>query len=170
MKRTLVLMFLAVSAVAQDKPAVVAAAACGRNDISFDVKRDQTQHALAQPEPGKARIYFVQDLGQTHCIVHCVTVKIGLDGAWVGANQDNSYFSVSVEPGEHHVCANPQSRELRHLVGLAHFTAEVGKTYYLRTRLFGDQSQQLIDFGPIDSDQAGYFVASYPLSVSQPKP
>lgn len=163
-------MFLAVSAIAQDKPALVAVAACGRNDVSFDVKRDQSQHALAQPEPGKALIYFVQDLGQTHCIVHCVTVKIGLDGTWVGANQDNSYFSVSVEPGEHHVCANPQSRELRHLVGLAHFTAEVGKTYYLRTRLFGDQNQQLIDFGPIDSDQAGYFVASYPLSVSQPKP
>ena len=169
MRSTLILMVLAVCAISQDKPAAVAPA-CGRSDVNFDVKRDQTQHALGQPEPGKALVYFVQDLGQTRCLTSCVTVKIGLDGAWVGANQDNSYFSMSVEPGEHHVCATPQSRELRRLVGLAHFTAEVGKTYYLRTRLFGDQNQQLIDLGLIDSDQAGYFVASYPLSVSHPKP
>jgi hypothetical protein len=169
MRSALVLMVLSVCAIPQDKPPVVAPA-CGRSDVNFDVKRDQTQHALGQPEPGKALVYFVQDLGQTRCLTSCVTVKIGLDGAWVGANQDNSYFSMSVEPGEHHVCATPQSRELRRLVGLAHFTAEVGKTYYLRTRLFGDQNQQLIDLGLIDSDQAGYFVASYPLSVSHPKP
>lgn len=147
------------------------AAACGSKEIQFDVKKDDTQHALAQPEPGKARVYFVQDVGQTQCFGHCgVTVRVGLNGAWIGANQDNSYFSISVDPGEHHVCATPQAWNVKRLVGLAHFTAEAGKTYYFRTRLIGGQNQQLIDLMPIDSDEAMYLITSYPLSVSHPKP
>ena len=98
-------------------------------------------------------------------------MKVGLDGTWVGANQHNSYFSVSVEPGEHHMCANPQTRfQAGRLIALAHFTAEAGKVYYFRTRFLGNNNQIQFDFDPIDSDQAQYLIASYPLSVSQPKP
>jgi hypothetical protein len=101
-----------------------------------------------------------------------VTTKIGLDGTWVGADQHNSYFSISVEPGEHHVCANRQSHfaMANQMVALAHFTAEAGKVYYFRTRTFGDQDQALLDLDPIDSDQAKYLIALYPLSVSRLKP
>src|SRR5882724_5492834 len=143
MKIALVITLLAASALAQDQSAVVPAA-CGPQDASFDVKLDKSQHSLTQPEPGKARIYFVQDIGQVSCWGSCVTSRVGLDGAWVGANHDNSYFSVSVEPGEHHMCAKPQSI-LRRLVGLAHFTAEAGKVYYFRTRFSGSQNQALLD-------------------------
>lgn len=167
MRTILILMLLTASVFAQDKPAVVAAA-CGSKDIQFDVQADKSAHTLAQPDAGKARLYFVQDLGQTHCWGKCgLTMKMGLDGAWVGANQDSSYFSVSVLPGEHHLCARPQGYQLR-LVGLAHFTAEAGRTYFFRTRIFG-ASQQIMDFEPIDSDLAEYLISSYPLSVSHPK-
>ena len=172
MRTSLILIALAATALAQekDKPAVVTTA-CGGKDIQFEVKKDGSQHALAQPEPGKARVYFVQDFGQTQCFGSCgVIVKIGLNGGWVGANQDNSYFSVSVDPGEHHVCATPQAWNVKRLVGLAHFTAEAGKTYYFRTRLIGGQNQQLIDLMPIDSDEAAYLITFYPLSVSHAKP
>jgi len=169
MRSAIVLMILAVSVIAQDQPAVTAPA-CGPQRINFDVQVDESQHTLGQPEPGKARVYFVEDLGEVNCSLNCVRVKIGLDGAWVGASRYNSYFSVSVAPGEHHVCANPQSRfALGRLVALAHFTAEAGKTYYFRTRIFGAENQGLIDLEPIDSDQGKYLVASYPLSVSTPK-
>ncbi len=101
-----------------------------------------------------------------------------MDGVWVGAVQHNSYFSVSVEPGEHHVCARPQSRlspatsekYASVLLALAHFTAEAGKVYYFRTRSFGSQTQETFDLDPIDADQAKYLVANYPLSVSHAKP
>ena len=170
MRRALILLVFTATLVAQDKPAVVAAA-CGSKDIQFDVKKDGAQHSLAQPEAGKARVYFVQDFGQTQCFGHCgITVRMGLNGSWVGANEDNSYFSILVDPGEHHLCATPQSWNLKRLVGLAHFTAEPGKTYYFRTRLFGEQNQQLIDLLPIDSDLATYLITSYPMSVSRPKP
>jgi hypothetical protein len=171
MRSALVVMLLAVSAFAQKESGTVAAA-CGPKGAAFDVKRDESQHTFEQPNPGKARVYFVQDIGEVGCLGGCMTTKIGLDGAWVGANQHNSYFSVSVEPGEHHVCANQQSHlsRLSRRVAFAHFTAEAGKVYYFRTRVFGDTNQVLFDIDPVDSDQAKYLIASYPLSVSRPKP
>jgi hypothetical protein len=58
---------------------------------------------------------------------------------WVGANKNSSTFVVSVEPGEHHVCANVQSRR-GHPVGLAHFTAEAGHVYFFNARVvYGEQ-------------------------------
>ncbi|MGA9981297.1 MAG: DUF2846 domain-containing protein [Candidatus Sulfotelmatobacter sp.] len=166
-----IVIFLAASAFGQQK-SVALAAACGPKSTSFNVKLDESQHTLAQPEPGKALVYFVQDIGEVNCFGGCLTTKIGLDGTWVGAIQHNAYFSVSVNPGEHHVCANPQSHVgwISRRVGLAHFTAEAGKVYYFRTRGFIGGNQLLFDLDPVDSDQAKYFISSYPLSVSHPKP
>ncbi len=177
MTRVLVLMLLTVSAFAQQEAPVVAAA-CGPKDVRYEAKLDESQHPPAQPEPGKALVYFIQDIGVTNCIGACITTRIGLDGAWVGANQRNSYFSVPVEPGEHHVCASPQSRFLPKasakyagvLLALRHFTAEEGKVYYFRMRSFGAPSQQIFDLDPVDADQAKYLMAYYPLSVAHPKP
>ena len=176
MKAVFILMLLTLSAFAQQEAPV--AAACGPKDVKFEAKLDDSQHTLAQPEAGKTLVYFIQDIGAVNCIGGCMTTRIGLDGAWVGANQHNSYFSMSVEPGEHHVCASPQSRLLPKasakyagiLLALTHFTAEAGKVYYFRMRSFGDPSQMIFEMDPVDSDQARYLMAYYPLSVSHPKP
>ncbi len=149
---------------AQDQPRpAVAARACGPENADFKVKRDDSRHTLAAPEPGKARIYFIQEIGEISCLGGCVKTKIGIDGAWVGVVQRNSYFSVSVDPGEHHLCATPGR-----MTALAHITAEAGKSYYFRTRAFLTNEQNLFDFVPIDSDEAEYLIARYPLSVSHP--
>jgi hypothetical protein len=171
MKSALSVMLLAVSAFAQQESGALAAA-CGPKTTSFNVKRDDSEHTLAQPDPGKALVYFVQDIGEVNCLGGCLTTKIGLDGVWVGANQRNSYFSVSVGPGEHHLSANPQSHVgmVSRQVALVHFIAEAGKVYYFRTRGFGDSNQLLFDLDPVDSDQAKYLISSYPLSVSHAKP
>jgi hypothetical protein len=166
MRILLVLMVAAVSTFAQEQPAVMTAA-CGPKE-SFEVKLDQSQHTLAQADPGKARIYFVQDTGAVNCLGSC-GAKIGLDGAWAGANKGNSYFSVSVEPGEHHLCARMGPQLSPHTVALAHFTAEAGKVYYFRVRPFAAKDQ-LLNIEPIDSDEAKFLIASYPLSESHSKP
>jgi hypothetical protein len=91
-----------------------------------------------------------------------------LDGAWVGANKNSSYFAVSVEPGEHHVCANVQSRR-GHPLGFVHFTAEAGRVYYFNARIvYGEEAKANLFFDAVDSDQAKYLIASFPLSVSNP--
>jgi hypothetical protein len=157
-------MLLAVSAFAQ-APLAVAPAACGPADVSFTVKLDKSPHALAQPEAGKAWVYFIQEKGSDAL---GVTGIIGLDGTWVGANKNSSYFGVSVEPGEHHVCASLQSHR-GHPVGLVHFTAEAGKTYYFNARVvYGEEAAANLFFAAADSDQARYLIASFPLSVSSP--
>ena len=39
------------------------------------------------------------------------TVRIGMDGAWVGADKRDSYFVLDVSPGLHHLCASWQSSQ-----------------------------------------------------------
>lgn len=177
MKTVFILVVFTISAFAQQESGT-AAAACGPGKAKFEVKLDDAQHALAEPEAGKALVYFVQDVGPMNCLGGCFQTRFALDGAWVGALQHNSYFSASAEPGEHHVCASPQShfapanseKYAGIRLALAHFTAEAGKVYYFRTRWFEHQNQELFDLDAIDSDQAKYLIASYPLSVSHPKP
>jgi hypothetical protein len=152
-------MLFAVSAFTQVPRTVTAA--CGPEKVSLNVKLDKTQHTLAQPEPGRALVYFIQEGG---------TAQIGLDGAWVGANKNSSYFAISVEPGEHHVCADVRTpRGIPGVpVGFLHFTAEAGRVYYFDARVvYG--SQAYLFLGAVDSDQAKYMIASYPLSVPTPK-
>lgn len=80
---------------------------CGPKGAGFSVKLNKSQHSLAQPEAGKARIYFIREgySGGSEPIM------FGIDGAWTGASHGNSYFSVSVDPGVRHVCVATQYRD-----------------------------------------------------------
>jgi Protein of unknown function (DUF2846) len=167
MRIAVFVLFFAASAFAQVPP-VASTAACGHENVSFKVKLDESPHTLAQPDPGKARVYFFHDAG-TNSTVGYPTVKLAIDGTWVGANHGNSYFPVSVEPGEHRVCVTLQSSFVAQRVELAHFTAEAGKVYYYRPQLVMSRSVELLELDPIDSDQGKYLIAFFPLSVSSPK-
>ena len=142
-------------------------AACGPERVNFRVKHDSTLHTLARPEPGKALVYFIEAIGGDPAFGPSFAIRIGIDGTWVGANGNNSYFSVSVAPGEHHMCANPQSRFwMGRVVELAHFTTVAGKVYYFRTRY---TSQGYLFLDALDSDEGNYWIATFPLAVSTPK-
>lgn len=151
--------------VAQDS-LVSAQNACGDPQASMAVKLDPTQHLMQQPEPGKALIYFIQDTGGMATLGY-PTTKIGIDGKWVGANKKHSYFAVAVEPGEHHLCAAIQSSFVRADQEFAHLTAEAGKTYYFRTRIFfAEKSAEYFSLVPADIDEARYLIESYPLATA----
>ncbi len=117
------------------------------------------------PETGNARSYFIQETWQVNGTDQTL---VGVDGAWVGANRGSSYFSVSVDPGERHICAATpfyyRQPELA-VLELAHLEAESGKTYFYRVR----ESETGDSLEPLDSDQGKYLVGSYPLSVFRPK-
>ncbi|MFZ0864900.1 MAG: hypothetical protein WB781_21515 [Candidatus Sulfotelmatobacter sp.] len=176
----LVLILFAASAFAQDQAALAAAeAACGPKDSKFEVKPD-AGHLTPQPEPGKALIYVVEDLGQCpDCEagnafatnVHQALTKVGMDGVWVGANQGSSYFFFALAPGEHHLCINWQSRlETRsRAFAMANFTAEEGKVYYFRERVFPGEHNYSFDLDLVNSDQGKFLVASSIYSVSHSK-
>jgi hypothetical protein len=71
---------------------------------------------------------------------HGPTMRVGLDGAWIGANKGKSYFFFSVDPGDHEVCANWQSgtfkKTAKRIGSAITLKAEAGKVYYLRTQVY----------------------------------
>jgi hypothetical protein len=170
LRAVLAAILLVAPALAQGQSPITDQA-CGSDNSWFDVKLDRAP-TRAQPEPGKALVFFVQSVDNLENITEIggLTTAVGLDGAWVGAVKNNSYFSVSVEPGEHHVCARLQAHGWgkRRPEGLAHFTAEAGKVYYFHSRLIVAQ-QLALEFGQADRDQALNMIDSDRVSVSQPK-
>ena len=175
MKAALFALLLAGSAVAQKPPAALPQA-CGPENVGFKVKLDNAQHPLAQPEAGKALVYFIQDDGPAGNHQH-YTMRIGLDGSWAGAYKENSYFTVSLGSGEHHICANVQSdrypdRFQWSLLSLAHFSAEPGKVYFFHTQYLagmpGSTDYPHLVLEPVDSDEAAYLIAISPMSVFRP--
>jgi hypothetical protein len=130
MRTILVMLIFAACAFAQDKPTNAAVApGCGPASVKFDVNADAHAHPMSQPEAGKALVYFIED-DTNFLSTPKPTTRLGIDGSWVGANHGNSYFYLSLEPGEHHLCASWQSKVVL-LAGqqtaAAHFTAEARK-------------------------------------------
>jgi len=162
------LSFLFVPLIAQAQTPATPSA-CGDLRVSMAVDLDNAHHDIAQPEPGKATIYFIQDTGTFLKTPAYPTSKIGIDGNWVGTNKKNSYFSVSIDPGERHLCAAVQSSFVHEkTIALAHFTAEAGKVYFYRTKMFfADTNLEYFDLNPVDQDEAAYLISFYPLAKAQ---
>ena len=173
MKATIsVLILLAATALAQNTPTAIAPG-CGTTDIKFDVKTDKSQHPAGQPESGKAVIYFIQDDTQFESTPK-PTTRIGVDGTWVGATHGNSYFYLSVDPGEHHLCANWQSYVgvgAGHQSAAAHFTAEPGQSYYFTVKdtWFHVGMRMKMELTPLDSDQGQLLASQFAFSTSHSK-
>jgi hypothetical protein len=95
----LALFVTALPALAQDDAAVArTAAGCGPSAGMFNVQTTDAKHPVSQPEAGKALVYFFTDF------VTAPTMRVGVDGSWVGANDNKSYFFFQVSPGEHNLC------------------------------------------------------------------
>jgi hypothetical protein len=148
--------------------------ACGPATTKFDVKAAPPADIAPEPasQAGNALVYVIGDIGQgSECLGGCTTIRVGLDDAWAGANQGNTYFSFFVPPGEHHLCSNWQSSlaRLSAYHSLANFTAEPGKVYYFRTRIWYSAGQPHLDIGQLNGDEGRYQVSTSTLAVSHPK-
>lgn len=177
MKLALLIIFFSISAFAQQVHSALPAS-CGPENVTFNVTRDSEAAMPTQDGVSKAKVYFIQDDGPSGDHQHYV-VRIALDGAWVGAYKNNSYFDVPVGPGEHHVCANVQSEPFGRLVllsasgrlvRLAHFHAEAGKSYYFQTQFLDGITlyhpiAPYLNLSWVDSDEGKYLVDTLPLSV-----
>jgi hypothetical protein len=132
------------------------AAGCGPSQVMFDLAVDRNQHPLTQPQAGKALVYVINSVA--------LPMKIGLDGSWVGANRSGSYFSFSVDPGDHRLCMSEQGD---HKQGsAASFTATAGQAYYFRSTLKQSTGWEL---KMIDPAKGLFLIASSTLSTSHPR-
>lgn len=156
-------------------PSLAAAeAACGPAEIQFDahIASDPTASSVAQSEPGKSLVYVIEVFDRAVNRIGRPTLRIGLDGKWVGADKADSYLSFSVDPGEHHLCTRWQShlKQFSDKVAFASLTVDPGKVYYFRARILeGSGSNFSLDFSPVNEDEGKYLVASSVPSVSHPK-
>lgn len=147
--------------------------ACGPQEVRFDAKA-----APGQPnniEPGKALVYVNEVFHKVPGELGNPTIRVGLDGTWMGATRANSYISFLVEPGDHHLCTNWQShlKRLSREAAFTGFTAEAGKTYYFSAHVgyesAGNAVAMTLDLQPLNPDEGQYLVASNPASTSHPR-
>jgi hypothetical protein len=150
-------------------------------ETQFDVKVDSAAHPSMAPDQGKALVVVIED--QETKFIRDVTIRVGLDGAWMGADRGNSYFFFAVTPGVRHLCADWEtSHPDQRIVALANLTAEAGKIYYFRARTWGSftsgasgssvsdpRLNWVLDLDPINDDQGQLLVATSGLSSSRPK-
>jgi len=91
------------------------------------------------------------------------TIRVGLDGSWVGANRRASNLFFPVQPGEHHLCADWQSAyDVQ--PSLVNLRAEPGQTYYFRTPITAHPGFYTVDFEPVNGDEGRLLVETSSLS------
>ena len=146
-------------------------AACGDDKVRFNVTTQRNQPMPTAPEAGKAQIVFMEDENQMIGPFMHATVRFGMDGAWVGANNGSSYFVLTVDPGVHHLCAGWQSSigRVRKNVHAASLKAEPGKVYYYAAQVTvtGGSNNATAVFGlsPLDEDEGKFRVKSLKLAT-----
>ncbi len=171
MKAILAVLLFASPLLAQDQPAPAPAATrggCGPSELQFDVQRNSNQHPVAPAETGKAVIYIFEDMENGP------TMKIGVDGAWIGANKGKSYFFFSVEPGEHQVCTNWQSgvfKKTAQRIGSAMtLKVEAGKVYYLRLQVYErSERDHNIKLEPVETAEGQFLISASAFSTFHQK-
>ena len=169
------LTMLALPVHAQNQEAAArTAAGCGADNVQFDVKTDKSLHPQGQAPAGKALVYVfeVEKTDPAAFKVGAVTIRIGLDGQWVGANHGNTYFYFSVDPGDHSICANWQSSlgRLSKLASAISLKAEAGQVYYFLTKVAErSRDNPAVWMEAVDPAEAKLLIASSSLSNSHPK-
>jgi hypothetical protein len=174
MKALLAVLLFAAPAFAQNVPATDSSAPdCSRGVVSFAVKQDSGQHPVPNAQDGKAMVVFLQDDAKFASYPR-PTTRFAVDGNWVGATHANSYFYISIDPGEHHLCADWQSLAIlapTRPTAALHFTAEAGKVYYFRASdiYFRERGFAEVAFNDVDSDEALILLRQFSHDTSKPK-
>ncbi len=148
--------------------APAAKASCGPKNANFDVKLDYNQPAQPQPVNGKVVIYILQDVNPTYFL--SVNSRVGLDGAWVGANRNSSYFGFTVDPGVHHLCVGVNFQSSTSIV-LRQLEAKAGATYYFRVQFLASRGVGgfLLELEPVDEDEGQFLIQTSAHSTSHLK-
>jgi Protein of unknown function (DUF2846) len=168
-----VVLFAGVLFAEDQEAAARAAAGCGPSEAQFVVMKNKEQHPTTQPEPGKALVYVFDQPDNTSLEIGAMTTRWGLDGTWVGASDLKSYFYFSVDPGEHRLCTQRQSRfkSVSNVSTAITFNSEAGKAYYfrLRARRIKQENTNYVKLEALDPAEAQVMIANAAYSQSKPK-
>jgi len=118
-------------------------------------KANDKQHPVAPSDASKALVYVFEDME------HGPTMRVGLDGAWIGANKGKSYFFFSVTPAiirSARIGNRVPSRKRRSAsVRPSLSKRKAGKVYYLRTQVYERSEQDRnVKLEPVESAKANF--------------
>lgn len=191
MKPRLFALFLCASLISavQANAKTILPDACGDDGVKFDVNAERNQMSSPLSAPEHQALLVFSGKGQA-------VIRYGMDGVWVGANKGDSYFTVSANPGIHHLCAGWQSisGKLEKNIGVLSFTAESGKVYYFEAEagesgggggyvapgagrgmaggggfVGGSKRNYFFELKQLDEDTGKYRVKAWKLATSKPK-
>jgi len=177
MQRSFILLFFCLLlSTMQRAAATILPDACGDDKVKFDVTAVKSKTPPAALSPGKAQIVFIENENRMIGPFMYATIRFGLDGAWAGANNNNSYFVVAVEPGVHHLCVSWQSAlpSLKKSIDVASFTAEPGKIYFFAANVRViplAENAATYDFGlsQLDDDAGQYRLKAWKVAKATPR-
>jgi hypothetical protein len=166
MKTIAAIVLLSCCAFGQDKAAItVAEAACGPQDVQFEVMPDDSRHPTPTPENNKSLIYVVEKATGV--------MRFGADGKWLGALKPGTYFFASMEPGEHHLCVTGHSLNgplpLWKGLSLHALDTKAGEIYYFFVRVVAGGGYDELTLSQVDADEGKELVARAKFSASRPK-
>ncbi|RRA47629.1 hypothetical protein [Acidipila sp. EB88] len=148
---------------------------CGPGDASFDVQDGKSGGQETGPPAGKAVVYIIGYFNSA-ATKATPTIRVGMDGAWIGATRHNSYVREEIETGTHHYCAQWQSRlkSLSSQTSLYNFVADPGRVYYLRAAAHSDAGVGGITFPylalePVSEDEGRLLLSESVPAVSTAK-
>ncbi|MGD0831691.1 MAG: hypothetical protein ABR907_12145 [Terracidiphilus sp.] len=181
MKSVMLIMLLFAGIFASTAQATTLPDACGSDNVAFQVTLKNGQPASLSPAAGKALIVFIETSTKSGRWTPFgsstdFTVRFGLDGEWVGATGNKSYFTVDVAPGEHHLCVSAQgSGHAKSMIGAKSFTAEAGKVYFYEFKIENQLDGQGFNhyssgFSKLDDDEGSFRVKAYAVSAFTQRP
>jgi hypothetical protein len=154
---------------------------CGDPATKFEVKTHKSTTPLPAPDAGKALIVFLQP-DRTFACMNCLAPRFAMDGQWVGATHGTSYFTLQVEPGQHHFCSVGISPTQ---IAIRSFEVKAGMTYFLQARSIGsgprteeEHDSQVIPAGKtaiyygmslLDEEKGRYLIKSYEVAEFKKK-
>ncbi len=145
------------------------ASACGSQSVKLTVTTDSKHHSIQQPNKGEAIVYVIQDVPQG---VLSGTTRVGIDGQWIGANQNRSHFFVVLKPGVHHVCVSGQWSKFMSLnsIALRRLTLKDGEISYLRVRFLNPGAGgAFLGLESVDEDEGKFLVETSDSSMVHSK-
>jgi len=151
-------------------------AACGSDTVQFTTQHGETGDASPPESSDKATIYVIEiyNLADKGRFAR-PTVRVAMDGSWLGATQGFSYLRFPADPGTRHLCVRWQSAfsRLSQQLALYNFDAVAGKTYYFRVPIAVEGGSSggaiSIDLEPVSDDEGKFLVSEAARSVSKVK-
>ena len=148
---------------------------CGPEKSKIVVHRDKNHHPTADTDSSHATVYIIQQDEFHAYVIGAFPTRYALDGQWFGGNSDNSYFYTSIDPGEHHMCAE-WGVDFKHYArpfSLAKINLKSGETYYFRARVVlysvGGQGERSITLDPISAEEGKRLISEVAYSTAKIK-